>query len=135
MEFGMPSSWQKAIILQDFDPVNHTIAEFIGFCKHLELTELNPNRIEKKLSFNHNQPIPKKRKTTYGFKFGTRGKYCMLHGDCGHSTEKCRIMKRHVETLKEKYSKDIKNINRNKQAQAIFKEVMTQYIEQANAKH
>jgi len=61
MEFGIPSSWQKAMILQDFDPANHTIAEFIGFCKCLELTEPETNRIEKKVSFNHDQTIPKKR--------------------------------------------------------------------------
>jgi len=27
LEFGMPSSWQKTMILQDFDPVDHTIPE------------------------------------------------------------------------------------------------------------
>ena len=92
MEFGMPSSWKKAMILQDFDSMNHTIAEFIGFCDRLELT----------FSFNHDQPIPKKRKTTSGFKLGTGGKYCMLHGDCRHFTEECRTMKHHAETLKGK---------------------------------
>ena len=134
MEFGMPGSWQKVMILLDFDPVNHSIAEFVGFCERLELTEPESNRIEKKVSFNHDKPIPKKRKTTSGFKAGTNGKYCMLHGECGHSTEECRMMKRHADTLKSKYSKDIKNINRDKQVQAMFKEVMTQYTEQANAK-
>lgn len=135
MEFGMPGSWQKAMILQDFDPVSHSIAEFIGFCERLELTEPESNRIEKKVSFNHDKPIPKKkRKTVSGFRPGTNGKYCMLHGECGHTTEECRTMKRHADTLKSKYSKDIKNINRDKQIQTMFKEVMTQYTEQANAK-
>jgi len=101
IEFGMPSSWQKAMILQDFDPVSHTIAEFMGFCEHLELTEPDTNRIEKKVSFYHDQPIRKKRKTTSGFKAGTGGKYCMLHGDCGCSMEECCTMERHAETLKE----------------------------------
>lgn len=58
MEFGMPSSWQKAMILQDFDPVNHTIAEFIGFCERLELTNPDDGKIAKKISFNQDQ-IPK----------------------------------------------------------------------------
>jgi len=48
--------------------------------------------------------------------------------------EEYRTMKRHAETLKGKYSKDIKNINRNKKVQDMFKEVITQYITQANAK-
>jgi len=111
MEFGMPASWQKAMILQDFDPVSHSsIAEFVGFCERLEPTEPETNRIEKKDSFNHDKPISKKAKR----------KYCMLHGECGHSTEECRIMKSYAETLKVR------------KVQAIFKEVMTQYTEQAN---
>jgi len=39
LEFGMPSSWQKAMILQDFDPIDHTMAELVSFCERLELTE------------------------------------------------------------------------------------------------
>jgi len=134
MEFEMPGIWQKAMILQDFNPMNHTIAEFIEFWERLDLMEPETNRIEKKVSFNHDQPISKKRKKASGFKLGTGGKYFMLNGDCGHSTEECCSMKRHAETIKGKYSKEIKNINRDKQVQAMFKEVMNQYTKQANVR-
>jgi len=124
----MPSSWQKVMILQNFDHMNHTIAEFIGFWECLELTDPDTNRIEKKVSFNHDQPLPKKRKSTAGFKARTRGKYCILHGDRTHSTE-CRTIKCHADMLKGKYFKGAKNINHNKQFQAMFKEIMTRYTE------
>jgi len=39
LEFGMPSLWQKAMILQDVDPIDHTMAELLSFCERLELTE------------------------------------------------------------------------------------------------
>jgi len=66
MEFVVPGSWQKATIL-------HTIAEFVEFCERLELTEPETNTIKKMVSFNHNQPIPKKRKTNFGLKAGSGG--------------------------------------------------------------
>ena len=28
LEFGCPNSWQKAMMLQDFDPVEHTLSNF-----------------------------------------------------------------------------------------------------------
>jgi len=46
LEFGMPSSSQKAMILLDFDPLNHTLAELVHFCERLELTE---PEVERKL--------------------------------------------------------------------------------------
>ena len=46
----------------------------------------------------------------------------MLHGAC-HST-----------TFKEKYSKEFKNMNREKEVQTMFDEVMTQNMEQAKKK-
>ena len=33
LEFGRPTSWQKAMMVQDFDPVDHTIQEFVKFCE------------------------------------------------------------------------------------------------------
>jgi len=44
-------------------------------------------------------------------------------------------MKHQADTLKSKYSKGIKNINHDKQVQEMFKEMMTQYTEQANTKY
>ena len=39
LEFEVPNSWQKAMILQDFDPLQKTVREFIQFCKKLEQVE------------------------------------------------------------------------------------------------
>merc|ERR1712127_29987 len=39
LEFGIPSTWHKAMIIQDFDPVSSTVADFTNFCERLERTE------------------------------------------------------------------------------------------------
>ena len=31
--FGIPNSWQKQMILQDFDPLDHTLEELVDFCE------------------------------------------------------------------------------------------------------
>jgi hypothetical protein len=33
MEFGFANFWQKAMVLQDFDPMEHDIQEFVGLCE------------------------------------------------------------------------------------------------------
>merc|ERR1712127_1063858 len=39
LEFGMPSTWKKAMIIQECDPVSSTVANFTNFCELLERTE------------------------------------------------------------------------------------------------
>jgi hypothetical protein len=38
-EFASPGTWQKAMVMHGFDPVEHTCAEFVEFCERLEFTE------------------------------------------------------------------------------------------------
>lgn len=39
LEFGMPSTWQRSMTIQNFDPVDRSISEFVSFCELLEDTE------------------------------------------------------------------------------------------------
>ena len=36
LEFPVPNSWQKAMILQNFDPSQKMVQEFVQFCERLE---------------------------------------------------------------------------------------------------
>jgi len=38
-EFAIPAEWQRTMVLQGFDPMEHSINEFIEFCEHLEFAE------------------------------------------------------------------------------------------------
>ena len=44
LEFGLPETWQHAMLLQDFDPQVHTINDFIQFCERLETLEKEEKR-------------------------------------------------------------------------------------------
>ena len=39
LESGIPNTWQKAMLLQDFDPQVHTVNDFVQFCERLETME------------------------------------------------------------------------------------------------
>ena len=39
LEFGIPNTWQKAILLQDFDPEVHTVNGFVQSGEKLETME------------------------------------------------------------------------------------------------
>ena len=129
MEFGMPSSWQRQMIMHDFDPMDKSIPEFINMCERIEMTEPET----KKVSID-NEVIPKKkRKSNSGTISKTNGKYCLLHGECGHSTDECRTMQRQSKVLKEKY-KTSKSKPRSQEMQAMVQEVMAQYMKNVSKK-
>ena len=109
LEFGIPAGWQKAMILQDFDPLQHTIPEFISFCERLEQVELHessaviPNA--KKSSEKAGGSKKRKNANTGNEKNPSSiTKDCMLHGEnCGHSTNECRTLKAQAKKMKENW--------------------------------
>ena len=106
LEFGIPNSWQKTMMVQDFDPVDHTISEFIRFCERLENTEDKPStqpikRKEHTISPNKSQKRPR---PEHSSKPAGRGKNCLLHGDdCGHGSDKCFALKAQAKRMKGTY--------------------------------
>ena len=132
LEFGMPATWQKAMILQDFDPLDHSIAEFVSFCERLELTE---PEAEKQSASNKSDSFSRKKR-----KIGTHRDQppegnCLLHGEgCGHSTHECRTLKRHSAVLKKKYAENIGNINSNKEVQTMFNEAFSTFMDKQKKK-
>ena len=51
LEFGMPNLWQKQMVLQDFDPLQHPIKEFTEFMEQVEAhkgTKVMPSPSSKK---------------------------------------------------------------------------------------
>lgn len=94
LEFGCPSAWQKQMLLQNFDPMEHSMVEFVQFCERVELTE-------EPLQEPTETKTKKKRRTENG---NNGKKNCMLHGnDCGHTTEECRTLKAQAKRMKSTY--------------------------------
>ena len=104
MEFAIPHSWQKQMILQGFNTVEHTMDEFLEFCERLETAEdifdFTHKKTQKGKSENGNSEDPdpqvgsgrqntgRKRKTSSDLY------YCLYHGsNTTHNMHQCKIMK------------------------------------------
>lgn len=97
-EFGIPAKWRKEMILQGFEPVEHTVQDFVDFCERLEATEEINEALSKKADKHgkSNDENPSKRKRG-GPRAGTDGKAkydCLYHGaNNTHATHDCLILK------------------------------------------
>ena len=104
LEFGVPSSWQKQMLLQNFDPLDSTLEDFTTFCERLEnVAEETPSKPASKSSKSENPPS-KKRKGSKGNPIQTPDKWCLLHGHCSHTTDGCNVLKAQAERMKQNRS-------------------------------
>jgi hypothetical protein len=79
-----PQDWKSKMTLQDFDPEQHTIKEFISFCDRIEASEVNkPNGSGQPHHSN------KKAKTTGK---NDNGKWCTYHKSKTHDTSECKYL-------------------------------------------
>ena len=106
MEFAIPHSWQKQMILQGFNVIDSTIDEFIEFCERLEMTDDTPDKN------NDAKKQSKKRKDSDGTstkKSKPQGKNKFLCELCGwnptHNTSDCRTIKKKIQEAKEDFRK------------------------------
>ena len=107
IEFGIPNSWQKAMILQDFDPLQKSVKEFVSFCERMEQIEVregkDPSTKNSKAKKNNKSPDKNfKKRTRESSHEGSKGD-CMLHGPGTHPTEECRTLKAQAKRMKATY--------------------------------
>jgi hypothetical protein len=114
-EFGVPHSWSRQFLLQNWDPQQHTKQEFREFCERLETAEdITSGTFVK--SKRHNGPRGKLRSTMSSPRYNdtrattsrstginprfqatrnnaTKTKICRLHGaNNSHDTEHCKVI-------------------------------------------
>ena len=108
LEFGMPRSYQRAMVLQGFDPMIHTVTEFIEFCERLEAVESYdaPNTSTKSTANNNKSgkaSTKRKREGTNASSVVSEGNnyFCLLHGENPtHNTDSCFALKNSVKKMK-----------------------------------
>ena len=113
LEFGLPETWQHAMLLQDFDPQVHTVNDFVQFCERLETLEKEEKRKRdsnpKKKSSRLNKESTKENKKS-GRK---QGLSCLVHGEnCGHTSDQCFVLKKQAKRLKQSTRPPNNNKNR-----------------------
>ena len=110
IEFGIPHSWQKHMVLQGFDPIEGTQADLVAFCERHEFTESNleknENNSAKNKGKNTSDSDKKPAARNSNAKGSNRnGKFCTLHQTYGHSTDECKVVKAKIEEERAKYEK------------------------------
>jgi hypothetical protein len=105
--YGTPKSWFREMDRQGFDPLASTPTQVIDFLERIEQSEdFDGLRVDQcqKSSGNKKKDSSKKKS---GNKSGS--KYCMLHGNCSHSTDECNTLKEQANKLKTGSSGSDKN--------------------------
>ena len=100
-------NYQDVMQRFDFDPTDVTLPEFIDWvtkrCEPFDDKAASSSKMD--------QPIPKKKRqqSTNSKKEGEppakRGRYCLLHGHQGHTTDQCKVMKAMAEEKQKEKSK------------------------------
>jgi hypothetical protein len=103
-EFGVPGSWQRQMILHDFDPVTSTPSAFIEFCERVECAEDDKTKKAAGETENPNRKPCHKCKRLEESE--TPVKYCQLHKSYGHFTDECKVVQ---DQIKKSHSQCDKN--------------------------
>jgi len=130
-EFAVPTTWQKAMVLQGFDPTGHLVNEFIEFCERLEFAEgthigEQPNK--KSCNGDESRTDPsgcqtgalkrpakssargnKKQKHS-----SDNGKFCELHHTTDHDTGECEVLKAQAHKMRANWETHRSKYGRNK---------------------
>ena len=105
LEFGIPNTWQKAMLLQDFDPQVHTVNDFVQFYERLETMEKEDKLPRESHTNNNDKRKRSSSSSTKNNNSNSRGQKksldYLLHGkDCRHSTDQCFVLKKQAEKIK-----------------------------------
>jgi hypothetical protein len=110
IEFGIPNSWQRNMVLQGFDPMDSTLADLVAFCKRHEFTESNldknDNNNNSKNKSNNSAELDKKPPAKRNGSKGTNkrnDKFCDLHQSHGHSTAECKVVQAQIKKMRSSY--------------------------------
>ena len=107
--FGTPKSWQREMDRQGFDPIENDIDQVVSFMDNVETAEEFDN--DKGTQKNTNKKVDAKKKTSKtngGGASSSNGngnnnkgtKYCIVHGQCSHTTNECRTIQHEAKKAK-----------------------------------
>ena len=100
--YGTPKSWEREMDRQGFDPMVKTLPDVVDFLEQIENAEAfdaqNSKVESKKKSSSSNGNSKSKDKDSKG------SKYCLVHGNCSHTSEECTVLQREAKKLKEDHS-------------------------------
>ena len=134
LEFAVPASWQKAMVLQGFNAFERSTTEIVEFCERIEFTERLHNdakgkssRTDSKSSFTHGKGQGKSSDgANKNNKRNGRG-YCPLHDTTSHDISECKVILNQAKKMRDSWqsrSSDERRSfkKRDKEVNAVMKE-------------
>ena len=97
-EFAMPSTWQRTMIVQGFNPMEHSLQEFVEFCQRMEYTEAHDAKSRTKSkteSKTGNDAISHAKPSEQGNNNRKRNRnnhWCEYHQTDKHDRSECKVM-------------------------------------------
>ena len=98
-EYATPNSWQREMIIQDFDPMANNVADLVDFCERMERTEehdADAQTVKTGKMKSVNDKIPKRGEKR------PNGMWCTFCEMNNHMTDDCR----HLERMKRKRAQE-----------------------------
>jgi hypothetical protein len=119
VENSIPRLWSKHMCLQGFDPIEHTLKDFIEFCERLETAEefdltnkgakpeAEPKAGEKRAAAQMqarkpSDEAPNKKKAK-------KGKFCPLHKTDRHDISECKVILAQAEKMRAQWETNLPN--------------------------
>ena len=87
--------FEAEIDRQGFDPLDHTLDEVIAFCENLEEAQLTKGKPKVTFTSDTNSQGKKRKAST--------GNHCMVHGECDHDSNSCKVLKNFAKKLHKEY--------------------------------
>ena len=126
------------MVLQDFDPLQHTVPEFVSFCERMEQIELQEGtaptstKNQNKKGSGQSQPsMSKKRGRESTEQQSSTDKYCMLHGPNSHPTSQCRTLQAQAKRMKATYEAQTPENKRKLKEKQELHAIIAESVEQA----
>lgn len=116
-EYAVPATWQRQMVVHGFDPLDHTVAEFVEFCERMEFTEETEDTGTKSKATakqgsngavtgpaKSSEKARKKKRKSYDNSSDEEEPFCELHGyGQNHKTGKCRVLLAQAKKMRANY--------------------------------
>ena len=131
------------MILHNFDPLEHSVAEFVSFCEHMEQVEnqessQGPKSILK-CSTDRGESKANMPRKKQQMERSSGKKHCMLHGEGSHSTEECRTLQWQAKKMKATYEAQTpdnrRQLKKKQEMNAIIAEKVQEALAAEEKKH
>ena len=95
LEFAIPNSWQKQMVMQGFVTMEHSIQDFLEFCECMEFGEevYDSSHTSQRATTRTGDKEADSKQRAGNSSSKRKSKYCLYHGhNSTHTTDECKVL-------------------------------------------